>query len=158
MVKKSLIKVSFSLQVISGFDQHYTQSEILSVIDGMSYPGGGTSTGKALLKAKSDLFDKSARPGIPNIAVIITDGISSDNVNAPAQQLRDSGCTVFSVGVGNNYDTQQLREMATDPDAQHVFKANFESLQSIVDAIVAVACNGTLIDRPGGVISQKDCF
>ena len=142
------------MQVISGFDQHYTQSEILSVIDGMSYPGGGTRTGNALLKAKSDLFDKSARPGIPNIAIIITDGVSNDNVGAPAQQLRDSGCTVFSVGVGNGYDMEQLREMATDPDSKHVFKAKFESLESIIDEIVGVACNGTLIDRPGARFSK----
>ena len=122
----------------------------------MSYPGGSTNTGKALLKAKSDVFDKSARPGIPNIAIIITDGVSGDNIGAPAQQLRDSGCTVFSVGVGDAYDMEQLREMATDPDSQHVFKAKFESLESIVDAIVGVACNGRLIDRPGEVNSQKD--
>ena len=146
------------MQIISGFDEHYTQSEILSVIDGMSYPGGGTRTGNALLKAKSDLFDKSARSGIPNIAVIITDGVSADNVNAPAQQLRDSGCTVFSVGVGDAYDMEQLREMATDPDAQHVFKAKFEDLDSIVKAIVGVACTGTLIRLFRSGVSFKRLF
>ena len=152
------MKVSFLLQVISGLDEHYSQSKILSVIDGMSYPGGSTNTGKALLKAKSDLFDKSARPGIPNIAVIITDGVSADNVGAPAQQLRDSGCTVFSVGVGHAYDMEQLREMATDPDSKHVFKASFEDLDSIVKAIVGIACNGTLIDCPEDVNHLRHCF
>ena len=145
------------MQIISGFDEHYTQSEILSVIDGMSYPGGGTRTGNALLKAKSDLFDKSARPGIPNIAIIITDGVSNDDVGAPAQQLRDSGCTVFSVGVGNGYNMGQLREMATDPDAQHVLEAKFEDLDSIVKEIVGVTCTGTLIDCPGAVNHLRDC-
>ena len=135
------------LQVISGFDQHHTKSEIISAIEGIGYPGGGTETGKALLKAKSNLFDKSARAGIPNIAVVITDGKSSDNIGAPAQQLRDSGCTVFSLGVGKNYDMEQLKEIATDPDSQHVLKADFDSLDSsLVDTIVGTACKGMLIN------------
>ena len=74
--------------------------------------------------------------------MVITDGRSSDNIGAPSQQLRDSGCTVFSVGVGNNYDLEQLKEMATDPDSQHVMKAQFDALDSIVDTIVGTACKG----------------
>ena len=127
---------------MSGFDEHYTESEILSTIEGISYPGGGTYTGGALKKAKLELFEKSARAGVPNIAIIITDGKSSDNIGDPAQQLRDSGCTVFSVGIGKNYDKEQLREMATNPDSQHVLEADFDALDSIVDTIVDTSCKG----------------
>ena len=127
---------------MSGFDEHYAQSEILSTIEGISYPGGGTYTGKALSKAKSELFDKSARAGVPNIAVVITDGRSTDTIGAPAQQLRDSGCTVFSVGIGKKYDKEQLREMATDPDSQHVLEADFDALDSLVSTIVDTGCKG----------------
>ena len=32
--------------------------------------------------------------------------------------------------------------MATDPDAQHVFKAEFDALKTIENAIVDTACKG----------------
>ena len=144
------------LQVVSGLDQHYAQSEIRSAIEGISYPGGGTNTGASLLKAKSELFDKSARVGVPNIAIVITDGRSKDNVGAPAQQLRDSGCTVLSVGVGEKYDMEQLREIATDPDSQHVLKAKFDALEPLVDTIVETACNGTLTLSGRGLSHRKE--
>ena len=79
------------------------------------------------------------------MACVITDGKSKDDVKGPSQELRDSGVTVFSVGIGNNYDNQELQEMATDPDSQHVFKADFNALKSIVNTIVDMACKGRLL-------------
>ena len=129
---------------MSGLDQHYSLSEILATIEGIKYPKEGTNTGKALLKAKEDLFDKSARSGVPNIACVITDGKSRDDIADPAQKLRDSGVTVVSVGIGKNYDLKELQEMATDPDSQHVFKGEFDALRSQVESIVDTACKGTV--------------
>ena len=134
-------RVSLS-QLVLKFDEHDKKAEVLSAIDGIKYPGGGTKTGAALNKAKSELFEKSARAGVPNIAIVITDGKSKDSIGAPAQQLRDSGCTVFSVGIGKNYNKEQLREMATDPDSQHVMKADFDALGTIIETIVGNACKG----------------
>jgi len=134
-------RVSLS-QLVLKFDEHDKKTEVLSAIDGIKYPGGGTKTGAALNKAKSELFEKSARAGVPNIAIVITDGKSKDSIGAPAQQLRDSGCTVFSVGIGKNYNEEQLREMATDPDSQHVMKADFDALDAIIETIVGNACKG----------------
>lgn len=108
----------------------------------MNYPGGGTNTGKALIKAKKELFDKSARAGVPNVAIVLTDGQSNDDVGPPSQELRDSGCSVFSVGMGENFNTAELKQIATDPDSQHVFKAKFEDLDSIADTIVDTVCKG----------------
>ena len=96
------------------------------------------------MKAKSELFDQSPRTGVPKIAIVITDGRSNDDIGVPAQQLRDSGCTVFGVGVGENFDMEQLREIVTDPDSQHVLKAKFDALDPLVKTIVETACKGTL--------------
>ena len=128
--------------MITGFDEHYTKSDILSTIEGISYPGGNTRIGAALSKTKLELFERSARAGVSNIAIVITDGKSQDDVGAPAQQLRNSGCTVFSVGIGNKYDKKQLQEIATNPDSQHVMDAEFDTLDSIIDKIVEIACKG----------------
>ena len=127
---------------MSGFDQHYTLVEVMSEVDGIKYPNEGTNTGKALLKANEALFAVSARSGVPNIACVLTDGKSKDNIGTPAQKLRDSGVTVISIGMGTDYDLEQLREIATDPDSQHMFKAEFDSLGSLVDSIVDTGCKG----------------
>ena len=129
---------------MSGLDQHYGISEIIAAIEGIKYPKGGTNTGEALMKAKEALFDKSARAGVPNIACVLTDGKSRDDISDPAQKLRDSGVTVFSVGIGKHYDLKQLEDMATDPDSQHVFKGEFDALSSQVESIVDTACKGTV--------------
>ena len=132
---------SLFIQVVSGLDQHYSQSEILATIEGIDYPKGGTNTGAALKRAK-DLFVKSARAGVPNIAIVITDGKSRDDISEPAQKLRDSGVSVFTVGVGKNYDLKELQEIATDPDSQHVFKGEFDAINSLVESIIDMACKG----------------
>ena len=42
------------------------------------------------------------------------------------------GVTFFSFGVGNAFDVNQLNTMATDPDLDHVFTADFKQLGSSV--------------------------
>ena len=126
---------------MSRFDEHNSQSEIVDVITNIIYPGAGTNTGKALEEAKA-LFENGARKGVANIALVTTDGKSQDDIAGPSQKLRDSGVIVFSVGIGKNYDLKELQEMATDPDAQHVFKAEFDALKTIENAIVDTACKG----------------
>lgn len=138
----TLLRLNCCWQVVSGFDQHYTLAEVMAEVDGIKYPNEGTNTGKALLKANEALFAVSARSGVPNIACVLTDGKSKDNIKTPAQKLRDSGVTVISIGMGTDYDLEQLREIATDPDSQHMFKAEFDSLGSLVDSIVDTGCKG----------------
>ena len=123
---------------MSGFDQYYTQSELVTAIGGISYLGGGTFTGKALVTAKDALFAKGARAGVSKIACVLTAGKSQDNIGAPAQKLKDSGVTVISVGMGKYYDLDQLREMATDPDSKYMFKAEFVAFGSLVSSIVQI--------------------
>ena len=102
----------------------------------------GTNIGRALELARNNLYGKSARPGIPNMLIVLTDGQSQDPVTDAAQSLRDSAVTIFAVGIGNGYDIGQLRDMATDPDSQHVYKATFNNLDEVVKSIKDRACMG----------------
>ena len=55
------------------------------------------------------------------------------------------GVTVFSLGVGNAFDVNQLNTMATDPDREHVFTADFKQLgSSVIEKIKEKACKGEL--------------
>lgn len=55
------------------------------------------------------------------------------------------GVTIFSLGVGNAFDVNQLNTVATDPDREHVFTADFKQLgSSVIEKIKEKACKGEL--------------
>ena len=137
-----VVLYSDKAEVVFGFKKHYDKASVLAAIDSMHYPGSRTHTGMALDLARTELFEKGSRPGIPNMLLVLTDGQSQDSVTEPAQKLRDLGVTVFSVGIGTDYVIQELNNMATDPDNEHVFTADFNAMQTIVQKIKGRVCNG----------------
>uniref|UniRef100_A0A3Q2FRH3 VWFA domain-containing protein n=1 Tax=Cyprinodon variegatus TaxID=28743 RepID=A0A3Q2FRH3_CYPVA len=79
-------------------------SSLLTAIDTFPYRTGGTKTGKAIDFLISEYFTEEAgsraNQRVPQIAVVITDGDSEDEVEEPAQRLRQKGVIVFAIGVG----------------------------------------------------------
>ena len=126
---------SSNAHVVFGFNQHYEQAGIFAAVDAMKYVGGETMTGLALTLAQTELFGKGARATARKLLVVLTGGMSRDSVAEPALKVRGTGVTVISVGIGLNYDIQQLNAMATDPDKNHVFTADFSTLISIIQTI-----------------------
>ena len=83
------------------------------------------------------------RAGAPNIAIVLTDGVSwsRSQTASKAATLRGTGCRIFSVGIGGGVNTGELNDMATDPDSSHVFSvSSFSSLGSITSSFQAQAC------------------
>ncbi|CAH3047115.1 unnamed protein product, partial [Porites lobata] len=124
------------------FEFKYNFDDIEEEIQEMDYPGGGTNTGKALDKVRNYVFKKlkKDREDLPKVVVVVTDGRSQDNVSVPAQQLRDDGATIISLGVGCCFDEDELNEMATDPDEKHVLEASFSELDKFKDAMKEQIC------------------
>lgn len=91
-------------------------------------------------------FTQGMRPdqGIPKVAVLLTDGYSNGrNVVGPANQLRNLGVNIFSIGVGSNVNPAELNVIASDPDSTHVFRmSSFNDLAGWVDKLSAVSCDG----------------
>ena len=131
------------------FEFKYKLKDIEEEIQDMDYPGGGTRTGKALDKVRNDVFKnvEKDRKDLPKVVVVVTDGHSQDNVSVPAQQLRDDGATIISLGVGCCFDENELNEMATDPDEKHVLEASFAELDKFKDAMKEQICSGELPAR-----------
>ena len=51
------------------------------------------------------------------------------------------GITVFSLGVGKEYNVNQLKVIATDPDHDHVFTSDFSHLHTpLVEKMKHKAC------------------
>lgn len=124
-------------------DQYPNYNEIEEAIDSMSYPGGGTYTGKALNEAANSLYNNaSVRDNVPKALVVITDGVSTDNVTQSARLLINHGVVVYVAAIGRDVDHTQLTEIAHGKP-EHIFKAEFNSLGIVANDIRGAICRGT---------------
>jgi hypothetical protein len=59
-----------------------------------------------------------------------------------AAAARQQGIELFAVGVGNFVSTQELNEIATDPDSSHVCTVqDFSQLANLKSAFQAQTCD-----------------
>ena len=101
-----------------------------------------TNTQDGLNVAHSIIFQRGAgdRPSVPNLALVITDGVSNvrpEEVAAQAQALKDKAIVV-AVGVSGAND-DELRLIATNDDLV-LRVTDFQSLEQELTRIVASLC------------------
>jgi collagen type XII alpha len=136
------------------FNTHTTVAQMIADINATPLPNyGGTNTGDALQHLHADVFQTSMgdRGAAPNIAIVITDGKSSDNAHTvqQANSLKNQGVHVIVVGIGSNIDTVELHQIASDPTFENVFNVDdFNELFTIQDVIedkFIEECKGNII-------------
>ena len=138
-----VIVYSTNSTVAFKLDQYSSYNGVEEAIDTISYPGGGTYTGKVLNKAAIDLYsDAVVRENVPKVLVVITDGVSTDAVTQPAVLLNNNGVLVYVVAIGQNVDHTQLTEIAHG-ETEHVFTAEFHSLGIVTNDVRGAICRGT---------------
>ena len=141
----AVVLYSEKAQVVLKLGKYVDEVEkIVDKIEEMSYPGGKTNTGYALDEVRKEVFKdiKGSRKTVPNVVMVLTDGLSHDDVEEPAEELRDEGATIISLGVGCCYDNEELREMASDPVNEHVFAVSFSALSEIKGLVREQICHG----------------
>lgn len=124
------------------------KSELLDFIKILPYHGGGTKTGAALDFALQKVFikERGSRKelGIQQVAVVITDGKSQDNVSTPAANLRRAGVTVYAVGV-KDADKTQLHQIASYPTNKHTFIVDsFTKLKTLDEGLQRILCQNVI--------------
>ncbi|XP_063054482.1 collagen alpha-4(VI) chain-like [Engraulis encrasicolus] len=79
-----------------------------------------------------------AGEGVPQIAVVITDGQSQDEVGPPSDDLRRRGIVLYAIGI-RDADIEQLRKIGSEPHNQHVYMvSDFSALQGFADVFLLV--------------------
>lgn len=131
-------KVEFTLTKYSN------AADIEQAIDSIKYPGGGTFAGEGLKMVKNSVFDVSGRSNVPHVLIIMTDGQSIDDIETPSTALKNDGTLIYSLGIGSEYNMQQLNTMASAPSSGHVFVADFDKLDTVVESIKQKACSGNV--------------
>ncbi|KAJ8290831.1 hypothetical protein GJAV_G00018080, partial [Gymnothorax javanicus] len=124
------------------------KKEILQLIKNLTYQEGSTKTGAALKFAFEKMFTKSAGSrrdqGVQQLAVLITNRKSQDDVSKAAVALRRSGVTVYAVGT-QDADDDELKQIATHPPREYVFKAvNLTELEKRTSELQKLLCYNVL--------------
>lgn len=127
---------------VFNLDTHDTGSAILKAVGDASYVGGVASTGTALLHIRSNVLTvaKGARPGVNKAVVVVTDGSGGDDAIVPAQKIRDSGVSVFVVGIGDVQKERLLRIAGSEE--RMISVPSYEDLKYFEDVLVQMLCSG----------------
>ena len=137
---------------ISRFECIRLFPQVLKAIESMTYVGGGTNDADAIAFTANQVFSQNsgARADVPRIAVIITDGGSS-NPNlamAAANKARTQNIGLLAVGVGNGVNTYELNNLADKPSISNVLTVNsYDNLDTITDSLVKQMCTGEWLMR-----------
>jgi collagen type VI alpha len=119
-----------------GFNRYYSRISVFKAIDRIQYLRGGTRTGLALRRARRFLYNK--RTSRLKVLVIMTDGITYDDIKKPTRQLHRAGVETYALGIGLKYSRRQLLNMATDK--RHVKTSKFANLRRAAKLIVKDIC------------------
>ncbi|XP_024057763.1 matrilin-4 [Terrapene carolina triunguis] len=139
--------VQYSSRVRTEFplNQYKTAEDIKKAVLKVEYMEKGTMTGLALKHMLEHSFSEAegARPlsqNIPRIGLVFTDGRSQDDIAEWARKAKESGITMFAVGVGKAVE-EELREIASEPVEQHFsYSADFSTMTHIVDNLKVNIC------------------
>nr|XP_026239761.1 collagen alpha-4(VI) chain-like [Urocitellus parryii] len=163
-IQIGLLQFSSTPQEEFRLNQYSSKVDIRRAILAVQQMNDGTRTGKAL-NFTLPFFDSSrgGRPNILQYLIVITDGVSQDNVALPAKALRDRNIIIFAIGVGEA-KSSQLFEITNDEDNIY-YEEKFESLQNLEKKILYKVCNpqgcsmdlsvGIDISTPAKQVQQK---
>jgi len=142
-------------------NEHMDKKSLLDAVERIPYRMGGTHTGKAMDFIRDHYFTKEAgsraSERVPQVAVVLTDGESFDEVEGPARRLRQHGAVVFGIGVGE-YNQQQLKDIANHPPERFLNTiGSFQTLQSLTDSLLKTVCTSMEEQRNGKVPERHSC-
>ena len=128
-----------------------TLAGILAAIDRIQWKDQNTYTHHALRVMREEMFTKQngSRDGVPHIAIVMTDGMSSPEIakyTAPeAKKAREANITIFVIGVGTEVSMSELKDIASSPPDQYIFRVeNFGVLNTVLKAVVNGSCGRSL--------------
>uniref|UniRef100_UPI00398ED674 von Willebrand factor A domain-containing protein 2-like n=1 Tax=Pristiophorus japonicus TaxID=55135 RepID=UPI00398ED674 len=120
-VRVGVIQFNSKPKVEFGLETYATREETKEAIKKIFFRGGSTEVGRTMKYVLRKGFH-GGRKDAPKIIVILTDGKSQDNATVPLRFARNSGITIFAVGI-KHPGWKELNSLASVPSEMHVFYA-----------------------------------
>ncbi|KAM9295987.1 matrilin-4 [Gastrophryne carolinensis] len=137
-----LVQYSSRVRTEFSLNQYKSAKEISQAVRNIEYMEKGTMTGLALKHMVEQSFSQleGARPNVPKIGLVFTDGRSQDDISEWAKRAKDTGITMYAVGVGKAVE-DELNEIASDPVNKHSFyTADFTTMNLIAEDLKLNIC------------------
>ncbi|XP_034073276.1 LOW QUALITY PROTEIN: collagen alpha-1(XII) chain-like [Gymnodraco acuticeps] len=141
-VQISLVQYSRDPHTEFYLNTHHDQSAVVKAVRSFPYRGGSTNTGRAMTYVREKIFqaNRGARPNVPRINILITDGKSSDAFHNPATKLRNADVEIFAVGVKDAV-RGELEAIANEPAETHVYTVDdFDAFTRISKELTQSIC------------------
>ena len=132
----------FSSEVyqVFNFDDYHNSTGAVAAVNNAPFPNEGRHIGKALNSVRHKMFSSTTlRKDVSNYLVLLTTGSSYDLVRTPAKTLRDKNVTIFAVGVGDDYDEDELEEISGN-DGDQVYGTSFDGLKDLKKELKKQIC------------------
>uniref|UniRef100_A0A8C2ME60 Collagen, type VI, alpha 4 n=1 Tax=Cricetulus griseus TaxID=10029 RepID=A0A8C2ME60_CRIGR len=127
-VRISLVFYSEEPRLEFSLDTFQNDGQVLHHLDKLTFQGrrGRTKAGAALDFLRNEVFipEKGSRSkqGVQQIAVVIMESPSLDNVSTPASHLRRAGVTIYAVGIQATSESKDLEKISTYPPWKHAIR------------------------------------
>ncbi|KAK3611945.1 hypothetical protein CHS0354_014020 [Potamilus streckersoni] len=121
--------------------RYHTKSEFMQNVLRVLFRDGESNLHLGLELTRTQLSDKILTVKSHRFAIILTDGRSLEHERTveEARKLHMNGVETFVIGIGNDVDDMELRDVASD--RSHVFRVNtFDQLDNIHQQIVDRIC------------------
>jgi len=134
-----VLKFSKEAKVVFDLNAYSSRESLLNAIGNIRHEGRGTNLAAALKTGRSRFTTSNgARNGVPKILIMLTDGTASveaDRTQEEANITKAGGITIFTVGVGNSVDKNELQKVASKPEF-FFFATDFTDLNSILQKLL----------------------
>ncbi|XP_064644645.1 collagen alpha-4(VI) chain-like [Lineus longissimus] len=123
-VRVGVFRFDHQSSLIFPLNRHYSKAALMRAVRAVRFTGGGTSTQFVLRDLRTVGFTAANgdRPGVHNIGILVTDGISwaQQATLNQATLTKRAGVELFCVGV-QIPSTGQIYQIASKPVKKHVF-------------------------------------
>jgi len=137
------------------FDACDSSTSCKNLVKGIDFESGSTFTGRGLQLARTSAFT-GARIDATKVLFLITDGQSNGDLNVvdEANALKNQGVEIYALGVTDNINRHELKQIVSKPVTDHLFY--FDSFSAMgrgvtyLDSIFRVSTGGNPWGNVGG--------
>lgn len=138
-VRISVVQYSEDPKIEFLLNEYSTPEEVHRALAKLRSQGGTTlNTGRALEYVSRNIYQRSAgsriEEGVPQFLILVTGGKSTDDVSAPADQLKRNQIAPLAIG-SRNADPEELRQISLKPEFAHKVDS-FNQLPRVEDKLL----------------------
>ena len=143
--------VRYSDDVVNSvyLNQYYSKTSLMDAISGITYEGRSTNTAGGIREMRTVQFTAGHgdRPGVRNVAIVITDGesrITPEQTIPEAEEAHNQDIIVYSIGVTDKVKEAEVIAISSPPhelNKNYFLATDFTNLDTIIQTIVDATCD-----------------